>query len=205
MQLKYVGAKPIVLKSGVSFDQTKPDKYTFIGALLEILAAFEELGVDESGVLDIDKWKGRPFGDKELADKAAVYCKDIDRLSKEVESRTNALIDGYVKKLEESKNLGPDEKRAWLGNISMMKAYYLQYISNEFVYDCLLDLLAEKVINEKVTEIVFPLYRNYGLVLSHLIPVLTDHRPPIDATLTIEEKNGETYGKFDTNRPRAAI
>ncbi len=41
MELKYVGAKPKVSGKGVSFDQTKPDKYTFLTAAVELLEAFD--------------------------------------------------------------------------------------------------------------------------------------------------------------------
>lgn len=39
MKLKYVGAKPKVSGKGVTFDQTKPDRYTFLNAAVELLEA----------------------------------------------------------------------------------------------------------------------------------------------------------------------
>jgi len=201
MKLKYVGAKPIISKRGVSFDQTKPDRYNFIGPALEVLSAFDETGVDENGILDMSKWSGKSFDSGKL-EKALEYCDDLEKLAKEQKEKTAELIEEYERKIKESENLKSDEKSAWLGNIKIMKPYYMQYIANELVYDCILDRIADKIIGENVYEIYFPLQRDYGLVLSHLIPVLTDHRPPLDATLKIEEKNGETYGEFNTNKSR---
>jgi len=201
MKLKYVGAKPIISKRGVSFDQTKPDRYTFIKPALEVLTAFDEVGVDENGILDMSKWSAESIHSDTL-EKALEYCDDLEKLAKEQEEKTAELIKEYERKIKESENLKSDEKSAWLGNIKIMKSYYMQYIANELVYDCILDRIADKITGEHVYEIYFPLQRDYGLVLSHLIPVLTDHRPPLDATLVIEEKNGETYGKFDTNKSK---
>jgi hypothetical protein len=42
--------------------------------------------------------------------------------------------------------------------------------------------------------------RNYGLVASHLVDVLRDHKPAFDATLSIYMKNGIAMGKLDMNR-----
>jgi len=200
MQLKYVGAKPIVSKHGVGFDQSKPDAYTFISAAMMLLDAIESVKVDENGVVDMREWSGREYSDKELSEKVAKYCNDFEALSAEKESETEKLIDDLVKKVKANETISADERRAWLGNIAMMRNYYMQYIANELAYRCLLGALAEKMIAGHISEILFPLYQNYGLVFSHLVPVLTDHRPPVDATITIEGKEDVPYGKFNTNR-----
>ncbi len=200
MQLKYVGAKPIVSKHGVGFDQSKPDAYTFISAAMMLLDALESISADEDGVVDMREWSGREYSDKELSEKVAKYCNDFEALSAEKESETEKLIDDLVKKVKANETISADERRAWLGNIAMMRNYYMQYIANELAYRCLLGALAEKMIAGHISEILFPLYQNYGLVFSHLVPVLTDHRPPVDATITIEGKEDVPYGKFNTNR-----
>lgn len=205
MKLKYVGAKPVVLKSGVSFDQTKPDRYTFIGPAMEILSAFNEAGVDDDGVLDLSNANSASYSGKNMVDNALSFCKDLEKLSQETQKQTKEMISEYENDISKSSNLSSDEKKAWLGNISIMKDYYLQYVTNELVYDCILGLIADKIVSEHVREIHFPLQRDYGLVLSHIIPILTDHRPPLDATISIEEKNGNTYGKFDTHRKKPVI
>lgn len=38
-----------------------------------------------------------------------------------------------------------------------------------------------------------------------MLPILTDHKPPVDATLSIEERHGELYGKLNTNRARPTL
>jgi len=110
------------------------------------------------------------------------------------------LIEKYISRVKENDTITADERRAWLGNIEIMRDYYLQYITNESAYQCALDALADKIHQSHIEEVTFPLGRNHGLVLSHLVDVLRDHRPPYDATLSIETKDGETFGKLDMNR-----
>ncbi len=203
MQLKYVGAKPIVSKHGVGFDQSKPDAYTFISAAMMLLDAIESVKVDENGVVDMRGWSAKEYSDRELSEKVAKRCSDFEALSAEKEAETEKLIDELVKKVKANNTISADERKAWLGNIATMRGYYMQYIANELAYRSLLEALADRIITGHISEILFPLYRNYGLVFSHLIPVLTDHRPPIDATITVEGKEDIPYGKFNTNRHKA--
>jgi len=83
-----------------------------------------------------------------------------------------------------------------------MRDYYLQYVTNESAYQCALNALADKIHNAHIEEITVPLGRNHGLVLSHLIDVLRDHKPPYDATFSVEEKDGILTGKLDMNRSK---
>ena len=82
-----------------------------------------------------------------------------------------------------------------------MRDYYLQYVTNESAYECVLNALADTIHNSDINEIVFSLGNNHGLVFSHLIPVLTDHKPPYDAEFIWEQVNGETIGRIDMHRP----
>lgn len=200
MELKYVGAKPSVSARGVTFDQTKPDRYTFLNAAVELLEAlsFEPTKDKKLYLYDV---RGKELNGHELVEMLKKHCADPQEAFDSVQEKTNELIKKYTKKVEENDRLSPDERRAWLGNIKIMRDYYLQYITNEAAYQCALNALADKIHKSHIEEITFPLGRNHGLVLSHLVDVLRDHRPPYDTTLSIEVKDGETMGRLDMNRP----
>jgi transposase-like protein len=199
MKLKYVGAKPSVSQHGVSFDQTKPDKYTFLNAAVELLEAlsFENKGDRQIYLYDVE---GKTYSSSELVEMLKKHCKNLEEVFSSREEKTNELIKKYTTRVEENQNLAEDDKRAWLGNIKIMRDYYLQYITNESAYDCALEALADKIDKLHIEDVTFPVGRNYGLVLSHLISVLSDHKPPYDATLTFEDRDGEAFGKLDMNR-----
>jgi hypothetical protein len=200
MELKYVGAKPSVSAKGVTFDQTKPDRYTFLNAAVELLEAlsFEPTEDKKLYLYDVS---GKELKGSELVELLKKHCANPEEAFDSVQEKTNELIKKYSKKIKENDRLSTDERRAWLGNIEIMRDYYLQYITNEAAYQCALNALADKIHDSHIDEITFPLGRNHGLVLSHLVDVLRDYRPPYDTTLSVEEKNGEAVGKLDMNRP----
>lgn len=199
MELKYVGAKPKVSGKGVTFDQTKPDRYTFLTAAVELLEALS-FEVTEDKKIYLYNVVRKEYSSSELLELLKKHCTDLDDVFASREEKTNELIEKYISRVKENDTVSADERRAWLGNIEIMRDYYLQYITNESAYQCALDALADKIHQAHIEEVTFPLGRNHGLVLSHLVDALRDHRPPYDATLSIETKDGETFGKLDMNR-----
>jgi len=200
MKLKYVGAKPRVSGKGVTFDQTKPDRYTFLNAAVELLEAlsFEAKKDKEVYLHDVQK---KEYNSRKLTELLKKHCGDLDAVFDSREEKTKAMIKKYTDKVKKNDKIGKDERRAWLGNIKVMHDYYLQYVTNESAYECALNALAKKIHKSHIETITFPIGRNHGLVLSHLVDVLRDHKPPYDATLSVEDKDGVAVGKLDMNRP----
>ena len=202
MELKYVGAKPSVSARGVTFDQTKPDRYTFLNAAVELLEALSFEPTEDKKIY-LYNVSGKERSGSELVELLKKHCANPEEAFANVQEKTNALIEKYTSRVKENDTITTDERRAWLGNIEIMRDYYLQYVTNERAYQCALNALADKIHKSHIEEVTFPLGRNHGLVLSHLVDVLRDHRPPYDASLSFETKDGETVGKLDMNRPKA--
>jgi len=199
MEIRYVGARPVVSQHGISFDQSKPDRYTFLNPTIELIEEFENPGIDSKGVLVIERAE-ETYNDRKLLEKIKVLCNDIEEKIGGREQEAEKLIDEFLSAVQKRENLSSDEKRAWLGNIEIMKEYYLQYITNETAYRSLLNVLADKVYKSGVGAILFPLKRGYGIVFSHLAYTLAEHRPPLDTSMRFEERNGEAYGLFTIDR-----
>jgi len=201
MELKYVGARPIVSQHGVSFDKTKPDSYTFLNAAVELLEAlsFDEV-VDKKVYLH--NFSGKEYSSRQLVDLLEKHCTDTNEIFASHEEETTEMVEKYTHDVEKNDKLTPDERRAWLGNIAIMRDYYLQYKINENAYKCALKALADEIHNAHIEEVTFSLGRNYGLVVSHLIQVLAEHKPPYDATISFEEKDGNPAGILNMNRPK---
>ena len=201
MKLKYVGAKPMVSGRGVTFDQTEPDKYTYLNATVELLEALSFEPTEDKKIYLYDV-KAKEHNGSELIELLRKHCADPEEAFTDLQEKTEALIKKYTDKVEANDTLSPDERRAWLGNIKIMTDYYLQYVTNESAYECALNALADKIHKSHIEEIAFTLGRDYGLVLSHLVDVLRDHKPPYDATLSVVDKDGEKVGNLDMNRPK---
>ena len=199
IKIKYVGAKPKVSGKGVTFDQGKPDRYTFLNAAVELLEAlsFEAKKDKKIYLYDVKK---KEYNSRKLTELLKKHCGDLDAIFSAREEKTNALIKKYTKKVKNNDKLSKDEREAWLGNIAIMRDYYLQYVTNESAYECALKALAKKIHKSHIETITFPIGRNHGLVLSHLVDVLRDNKPPYDATLSVKDNNGVAVGELDMNR-----
>ena len=199
LKLKYVGAKPKVSGKGVTFDQTKPDRYTFLNAAVELLEALSFKTKKDKKIYLYDV-KKKEYNSRKLTELLNKYCGDLDAIFSSREEKTNALIKKYTKKVKNNDRLSKDEREAWLGNIAIMRDYYLQYVTNESAYECALNALSKKIHKSHIETITFPIGRNHGLVLSHLVDVLRDNKPPYDATLSVKDNNGVAVGELDMNR-----
>ena len=201
MELKYVGARPIVSQHGVSFDKTKPDSYTFLQAAVEVLEAlsFDEM---EGKEVYLSNFSGKEPDGRQMVELLKKYCADTNEIFDSREEETAEYIKKYTHDVEQNSRITADERTAWLGNIKLMRDYYLQYTINENAYLCALKALADKIHTAHIEKITFSLGRNHGLVASHLIHDLSEHKPPYDATISVEEVDGSSVGVLDMNRSK---
>ena len=199
MKLKYVGSRPKVSGKGVTFDQTKPDRYTFLNAAVELLEALS-FEAKEGKKVYLHDVKKKDYSSRKLTELLTKHCGDLDAIFNSREETTNALIKKYTDKVKKNEKIHKDERKAWLGNIKIMRDYYLQYVTNESAYECALNALADMIHESHIDTVTFPIGRNHGLVLSHLVHVLRDHKPPYDATLRVKDNDGVAVGELDMNR-----
>lgn len=199
IKLKYVGSRPKVSGKGVTFDQSKPDRYTFLNAAVELLESLS-FEAKEGKKVYLHDVKKKDYSSRKLTELLTKHCGDLDAIFESREETTNALIKKYTDKVKKNDKLHKDERKAWLGNIKVMRDYYLQYVTNESAYECALNALADMIHTSHIDTVTFPLGRNHGLVLSHLVDVLRDHKPPYDATMRVKDDNGVAVGELDMNR-----
>jgi hypothetical protein len=193
MRLKYVGPMPNVSARGVAFDVNKPDKWTFLSAALELAEAFDFQNEKSEGDR-VYRPKGQQFSESEMLDRLHRYCDDLESYVKDRETKARALVDELRKKVESSKTISDENRRAWLNNIDAMYDYYLQYVTNESAYQCVLETIAKEVKAARIEEIRVPLFQNFGIVLRDLVDVLENGRPPIDAELSIVKEGNDIFG-----------
>ena len=183
MELKYVGDLPKVSKNGVAFDHTKVDKYTYLTAVVELLEA-HSFGATET-TEHLYRAKGKELTASELLELLKKFCNNLDEVFQTRDEKSNALVQGLIDRVNENDSLSDDERKAWLKNIDIMTDYYLQYVTNASAYECALNILAEQVKVAQIKEISIPLFRNYGIVLHDLKPVLAALKSPIDTDMEV--------------------
>ena len=194
MILKYVGDMPKVTSKGVGFDQTKPDKYTFLNASVELLEALS-YGATET-TKHLYNLSGVFYSDEDLLTLLNKHCSDLEGILSTRDTKSDALKKDLLSRVDENSIISEDERTAWRNNISYMEAYYRQYVTNESAYTCALNALAKEIKVGGIKEITFPMFKNYGSVLHDLIRVLAHLKSPIDAVLSVEAKDDKFEGKF---------
>ncbi len=206
MELQYVGPKPIIDQHGIDFDKSEPDRYIFIHAVLELIESIEAC-YDNSckGIIDITEYTHKHVSGAQLVEFAKKHCSEqIEEIIIEKELRLDTLISEYKQHVHDNDLLQIEDKEAWLGNIDIMEGYYKQFVQNEVVYECLLDILAQNLYQKRIKEIIFDLGNNYGFVFTYLQNVLSEHKPPLDAEMQIEVREGHTVGHFYIRHPQKA-
>jgi AcrR family transcriptional regulator len=182
--IKFVGPKPIVSDKGVRFDASKPDKYIYLGAALQLAQAFDVEGEAKDIIY---RAKTSELSETQINDLLQKYCGDIEETVKEREEKAKGMVEELRQRVNEAKALSEDARRAWLKNIEAMYEYYLQYVTNEAAYDCVLERIASEVAEHHIQEIRVPLLNHFGMVLHELSQVLENRRPPIDSEYHVEQ------------------
>ena len=186
MQLKYVGDLPIVSKGGVGFDHTQPDKYTYLQAAAELL---EALSYSETETTQhLYNVENTTLSERDLYDLLHKHIEDMDALITFRDKKAEEYVNDLIERVESNDALIEDEKRAWLGNISLMKNYFVQYVTNKTAYEAALDALGDAIHEGKIKEITVPMFKNYAIVLNDLSGVLESRKAPIDSELEIKEE-----------------
>ncbi len=184
MELKYVGDIPKVSKSGVSFDHSKPDKYTYLTAVVELLEALSYGETEATKHLYTAKHK--ELNASELLEKLKKFVPDLKEVFETREDKAKILIQDLKNRVEENETLESYDKTAWLNNIEMMTDYYLHYITNQSAYEAAVEALGIEIHTSRVESVAVPLFRNYGIVLNDLKNVLMTRKAPIDSKMKIE-------------------
>lgn len=185
MKLKYVGDKPKVSQHGVTFDHTKVDKYTYLNAAVELLEALS-YGATES-TKHLYRTQNDEYDADELLRLLKKFCKNIEKVFDEQEDKSKEFIASMMQRVNENDSLSYDDKKAWVTNMKMMREYYFQFITNQSAYECALHSLVDEIVVAQVQKVEVPLFRNYGIILTDLKPLLETRKPPVDMNMTVKQ------------------
>jgi len=195
MKLIYVGAKPIVSQHGVSFDQKEQDPYTLLPSTVELLEALS-LADKSEHIIDLRSLPHQHFSSVQLMEILKKHCEKLEDIFEDRESKTEEMIEKYTDSVKANSNLTSVERDAWLGNIRLMKNYYMQFITNEYVHKRALHALVDIIIERKIEEIDFKVGRNFGLILGDLQPLFADLKRSLDVKMVFDEEAGDAIGRF---------
>ncbi|NPA29975.1 MAG: hypothetical protein GXO33_07320 [Epsilonproteobacteria bacterium] len=192
MKLAYVGPMPKVSDKGVMFDKNNPDKYHYLSAALELAEAFDFNPENERE--HVYHPKGVEMKPEEMLARLHRYCDDIEQVVAKREAKAREIVEDLRRRVGEATTISEEGRQAWLKNIDAMYDYYLQFVTNEAAYRCVLEKIASEIAAAKIAEIKVPLFQNFGAVLHDLVDVLENRRPPVDSELIIEKRDEGLFG-----------
>jgi len=129
MQIKYVGPRPIISKSGIVFDNHFDDRYTYLNIVVQLIKALDKDSFENKTYhYELDN---RRLNDQDILEGLQRYCGDLEAVVKQGVAEENAQIDNELKEAEENSMLDKEEQAALIKNIEMMRKYRLQYTSKQ--------------------------------------------------------------------------
>ncbi len=195
MQIKYVGPKPIISKTGISFDSQYDDRYTYLNIAVQLLKALDhEYFEDKTYKYAVDS--GR-LKDSDIVDGLKEYCGNLGHAVEEGIKAEQKLIDDELKRAKENKSISELEREALIKNIRMMESYRLQYATNEKLYNCAVQRLATFVKQDHIDYVIVPMFQRFAAVLHSVQDELANQKFPIDTRMDIYEEDGKLMAKME--------
>lgn len=195
MQINYVGPKPIISTSGISFDAEHDDRYTYLNIVIQLLQALDNDSFEENTYqYPADT---RRLDDKEILDGIRHYCGNLDAIVKENIEAENRQIDSEIKEAKENRTLSESEQDALVNNIELMRNYRLQYITNETLYNRAVKHLADQVKKTHIDYIIVPMFQRFASILHSIQNEIAQQKIPIESRMSIYEEHGKLMAKLE--------
>ncbi len=195
MELKYVGPKPIISHTGISFDNNKEDKFVYLNIVVQLLKSLNHEYInDKVYVYNSDMYR---LKNNELFHELKKFCPRINSLIEKENHDIRAEIKENIHRAHENNIITDEDKVTLENNIKIMRDYLVQRSINKSVYYCAVDALAELVKNDNLDYIIVPMYQTFYHVLHSVQGSLKKQKFPIDTKIEIYEENGELLAKLD--------
>lgn len=194
MEIKYVGPKPLISQHGITFDNNKVDKFSYLNILMQLLHAIDhEYHEDQKYTYNTST---KRLEHETLIQTLHKYCPNIEEV---VCNRDDLIEEDIAQELQDARDnrlLKPEEKEALENNIKLMHDYIVQRGINKAVYYEAIKALAELILVHKIEHIVVPMYEKFIHILHSLQGVLKAKRHPVDTNLEIYQENDNLLAKL---------
>lgn len=199
MKIKFVGPKPIISHTGVTFDTNKEDKYNYLNITIQLIKALDHDYIPEKRyVYETDT---RRMSDDEMYHALERYCPDLKKTILEAEMASMHYVDNKLNGAKESCVIDDIECQTLMKNIELMRQYMTQRYVNKMVYYCAIEVLANIMKRDHIDFVITPFYERFMHVFHSVEGVMHKGRAPIDTTIEIYEEEGNLLVKFDIQTP----
>ena len=195
MKLKYVGPKPIISHTGVTFDNNKEDKYVYLNIVIQLIKALGDENLKDTTykyAADTSR-----LNDDELFDELKKYCDNLDKLIEKENHSVEDDIEHDMQRVYESNTLDAESKETMQNNLEIMHDYLIQRSINKAVYYCAIEKLAKVIATTHIQYIVVPMYASFTHVLHSVQGMLLKQKNPIDTKLEIYKEGDAIFSKLE--------
>ena len=197
MRLKYVGPKPLISYSSITFDAAKEDKFVYINIALQLLKAIE-YGGSNSHVYNIDTPRLSLIEMEHMVISIVPLINNIIARDRE---KIHKVFKEEISRAKENKSLNKISKETLIKNYELMKEYRLQREVNKSVFYAIIDRLAESVQKQNLEYIVTPMYEKFTYVLNSVQMRIKHQKVSTGSTLDIYEEEGTLKAKLSLEYP----
>ena len=192
--LKYAGPKALFSVSGVSFDNSKEDKFIYLSILAELIEALDhEYISDQCYVFETGN---KPLDETILLE---LIRKRPSNLNEEIDSwatKTTQEIDDDIKRAVSNPILNQAERDVLKNNLEILRPYRMQRSINKSIYYAGVKLLVSIIKQTNIQYILTPMYPKFLHVLHSIQSALGVMCPAIGSTIDIHEEQGHLVIKL---------
>jgi len=195
MQIKYVGPKPLISKTGISFDSEYDDRYTYLNIAIQLLNALNhDYFENRTYQYSVD---AKRLNDNDIMSGLQEHCGKLEDVVSQAVDNENEIIEDELKRANDNTIITDIEKDALVKNIKMMTTYRLQYATNDALYKCAVKKLAGYVKQDHIDYVIVPMFQRFAAVLHSIQDELSSQKFPIDTTMSIYEEHGKLMAKME--------
>ena len=189
MKLKYVGPKPEISYSSISFNKCKEDKFVYINTAYQLLKSLEHDYVSCKSYIDTIS---TPYmNEDELKKMITFACPDLEACVKEHQDALSSLFDKEIQQVKKSERMDPLSKEIFFKNHSLMREYRLQRQINKSVYYMLIQKLTHAIREKRIEYIITTIHKRFNYVLINLQKTLMQEKTPLFTELEVYRHQNE--------------
>lgn len=189
MQLKYVGPRPEISFSCVSFHKCKEDKFVYISPAYQLLKALQH--DYESCNPYTDTLEPLCLREDELEKVTELINADLHTCIKQHQEQLLCLFDKEIRWVNENQYMDPLSKKSYIDNHTLMREYRLQRQRNKSVYYILMHKLTQTIKQKRIAYIITPLHERFTYVLINLQKALIQEKTPLFSELELFKEKDE--------------
>lgn len=192
INIEFVGEKPIINTSGISFDMRKHDKYQFIEPAAHILELVLKLN-DQDPAKRVSPT--HVLTNEQILEILAQARSDYEQVCTAEITKEQKLLEEELNAIKTQYNLESQEKQTLLKNHEYMYKYRLQRITNKVVYELIIETCVELIQSKNIKELRTPFSSNFLHVLGSIKSTLEIQRGP-KANIEVELNDENPHAKL---------